>query len=336
MELKRWALPTGLNELREQAHQQHNRWQTLVLAGAMALLMAVAAFTLWSWAGVVAAVVACAALRLLAPVVAPEMVMRLFRAVPIDPRGAPQLYDIRDWLAGRAGLPAAPDLYVIPSLALNAFSVGRPHRSAIAVTEGLLRKLELRELTAVMAHELAHIKNDDLGTLGFADMMTRVMQLLSWVAIGLAIAQVPSLFAGDFRGPWLAIVLLYLAPTLSSLLQLALSRTREYDADLDGVVLTGDPEALAAALAKIEHYQGTALEDLLPPGTRRVPAPSILRSHPKTEARLQKLRDVSLAQDDNGRVAGWRPKAPDGPFVTLAGAGPGSMRPRYRLPGLWF
>ena len=129
----------------------------------------------------------------------------------------------------------------------------------------------------------------------------------------------------------LALALLYLAPTASSLIQLGLSRTREYDADLEGASLTGDPEALASALEKLERYQGHFWEDMrLPVPGRRIPQPSLLRSHPRTEDRVARLRALSE-----------RPMLPhlavaEEPMVSLVGLGPVAMRPRYRWTGVWF
>jgi heat shock protein HtpX len=115
-----------------------------------------------------------------------------------------------------------------------------------------------------------------------------------------------------------------------SLLQLALSRTREFDADLDGAVLTGDPVGLASALSRVERYQGRLWEDLAAPGGRRIPAPSVLRSHPETEERVARLR--SLAPEQMLPPLDIREE----PMVSLVGFGPVAIRPRFRLPGLWF
>jgi heat shock protein HtpX len=322
---------TALDADREAAHQRHNLLQTWALTAAMTAVLMVSAWSFFSWTGAAIALGFTLTVRMIAPAVAPDMVMRLFRAQAIDPRGGAQLYRIRDVLVQRAGLAVPPDLYVVPSLALNAFSVGSPARSAIAVTEGLLRKLDERELVAVMAHELAHIKNHDLATLGFADVMTRVLQVMSWVALIVFFWHLPSIVFGDFRVPWLGMVLLYLGPTLSSLLQLALSRTREFDADLDSLSYTGDPEALASALTKIEHQTGKMLDELVPPGARRATVPSLLRSHPHTHERIGKLKDVAASR----HAPVFRHGEPPEPMVTLAGVGPASMRPRLRLPGIW-
>ena len=130
---------------------------------------------------------------------------------------------------------------------------------------------------------------------------------------------------------WLGLALLYLMPTASSLLQQALSRTREFDADLDGVTMTGDAGGLAAALSKLEVYQGQAWEDLVY-GMRRVPQPSILRSHPTTAERVSRLKAVAAD-------TAWPPLVVvEGPMITgRAGYGAGAMEPRTRWKaGVWY
>lgn len=318
------------DDVRHQQQQRRNLLQTVALVGGIGLVMAASCWLLWGWPGVIVAVGGIAGMFYLAPRVPPELVMRMYRAAPMDARNGLQILRAVGELARRAELPAPPRIYVVPSSTLNAFAVGRPDHAAIAVTEGLLRKLDLRELLGVLAHEISHIRNDDLKVMGLADMMSRVTQVMSWTGLALFFMHLPSIFTGATRIPWLAIALLYLAPAIGSLLQFALSRTREFDADLDGAVLTGDPGGLAAALAKIERYQGRFWEDLVFPSGRRIPQPSVLRTHPTTEARIERLRAV-------GRL----PMPPrigtdEQPMVTLVGFGPITMRPRYRIPGIWF
>jgi heat shock protein HtpX len=147
----------------------------------------------------------------------------------------------------------------------------------------------------------------------------------------LALFNLPAFILGDSEISFTGLLLLYLAPTAGSLIQLALSRTREYDADLEAAGLTGDPESLASALEKLERYQGHFWEDMmLPVPGRRIPQPSLLRSHPLTAERVARLRSLhdrpllpqlSLAEE---------------PMVSLIGLGPIAMRPRYRWTGVWF
>jgi len=183
----------------------------------------------------------------------------------------------------------------------------------------------------VLAHELSHIRNNDLRIMALADALSRAMQLLSWIALALIIFYLPQYFAGNGRIPWFGLLLLYLAPSIATLLQLALSRTREFQADLGAIDITGDPAGLASALAAIDRYEGHFWEDLIFPSTRRVPHPSILRTHPATQERIERLRALAPrpVQEPIGMGA-------DGPRISLAGMSPSQMRPRYRVPGIWF
>jgi heat shock protein HtpX len=319
------------DETRRRVHKSRNELQTAVLVGGLGLLTAFCAWLLWSWTGVVVTIAWIGVLYALAPRLPPEMVMRLYRARPLDPQHGGQIAHIVGELARRAGLPAVPRLYVIPSMTLNAFATGTPEKAVIAVTEGILRRLTLRELAGVLAHEISHVRNNDLAVMSLADVMTRFTQTLSYLALFLAIFNLPAILLGDSDVSLLALLLLYLAPTIGSLLQLGLSRTREYDADLEGAQLTGDPAGLASALNKLERYQGHFWEDLMfPVPGRKIPQPSLLRSHPPTEERIARLKALETRK--------LQPpiEVVEEPMVSLVGLGPIAMRPRYRFPGVWF
>jgi heat shock protein HtpX len=233
-------------------------------------------------------------------------------------------------LAQRAGLPRAPALYVVPSTLLSAFSLGTPDRSAIALTEGLLRRLTMREIAAVLAHEIGHVRRGDLFALGIADLVTRFAQALYYLGLGLAALNVSRLLTGYETVAWLTVVLLILAPALLNLLQLQLSRKRELGADREGALLTGDPLGLASAISRLESSTGSPADDLKPPvPARRVPLPSLLRCLPPDEVRIARLRALDAP-----------PMPPldidESPRISLVGVGPIQMRPRYRWPGVWF
>jgi heat shock protein HtpX len=321
----------GLDEAHRRAHKLRNDLHTAVLVAGLGLVTAFSAWLLWSWTGVVLAIAWLGILYAFAPRLPPEVVMRLYRARPLDPQHGGQIAHILGELARRAGLPVVPQLYVIPSMTLNAFATGTREHAVIGITEGILRRLTLRELAGVLAHEISHVRNNDLAVMGLADIMTRFTQALSYLALFLAIFHLPSILLGESDISLLALLLLYLAPTIGSLLQLGLSRTREFDADLEGAELTGDPAALASALGKLERYQGRFWEDMMfPVPGRRIPQPSLLRSHPPTEdriARLQALRPRDLPAPI---------EVVEEPMVSLVGLGPIAMRPRYRFPGVWF
>lgn len=298
------------------------------------VLVTIPTVLLWGAAGLLAALALLAVICPLAIRMPPEAVMRLYQATPVPPDES-QLSSLVDVLAYRAELPRRPDLYVIPSLTLNAFAAGSREHSAIAVTEGLLRRLTLAETAGVLAHEMAHIRNNDLQVMGLADVITRVLQLLSYAALGLALYNGLAFLTGEDMISWWAVLFLYLAPALSSLLQLGLSRAREFQADADAAALTGDPGALASALRRLESYTGHFWEDLMfPVPARRVPHPSLLRSHPETEDRIARL--LALERAPEGLP--WHDPLVivEQPMMSLVGYGPGDMRPRYRWPGLWF
>lgn len=311
--------------------RSRNLTHTVILIAGLGVVVLASSMLLLGWIGTAVAVASVAAMMVLAPRVPPEFALRLYRAQPIDPALAGRLDDVMAELSRRAGLPFRPRLYVIPSMTLNAFSTGSRQRSAIAVTEGLLRRLSMRETVAVLAHEVAHIRNNDLKIMALADVMTRFTFILSYVAVALAVMNMLALLVGDPTMSWVAIALLYLAPAFSSLLQLALSRAREYDADRTAVELTSDPVGLGSALRRIERYTGHVWEDLLlPVPARRVPQPSLLRTHPSTSDRVARLIELQ------GKSQGPTLVVNEGPRVSLVGHGPMEMRPRYRFPGLWF
>jgi heat shock protein HtpX len=313
------------------AHKARNALHSALLVGGLGLLTGFSAWLIWGPLGVAVTLVAIGVVYAFAPRLPPEMLMRFFRARQLDQHHGSQILHIVDVLSDRAELPAAPRVYVIPSMTLNSFATGTPQNAVIGVTEGMLRRLSINELAGVLAHEISHIRNNDLAVMGLADVLTRLTQALAYLAIILALVNLPAFLLGEAEFPLFALVLLYLAPTACSLIQLGLSRTREYDADLEAASLTGDPASLASALEKLERYQGRFWEDMrLPVPGRRIPQPSLLRSHPKTEDRVARLRELAD-----------RPMLPhlaiaEEPMVSLIGLGPAAMRPRYRWTGVWF
>jgi len=320
-----------LDEAAQREHRSRNLMHSLMLFGGIGLTLALAAWLVWGPGGVIGAFLAVGTMFVLAPQLPAETLMRLYRARELDERHGAHLVDLVGELARRAELGNRPRLFVVPSMTLNAFATGAPERASIAITEGLLRRLTMREIAGVLAHEMSHIRNNDLRVMGLADVMTRFTQSLSYVAVLLAVLNVPAYLMGNTQISWLAIALLYLAPAIASLLQLGLSRTREFDADLEAVMLTGDPLGLASALSRLDNSMGRFWEDLtMPVPVRRMPQPSLLRSHPPTALRIARLRELEGRHDARPLVLA------DGPMVSLVGFGPIAMRPRYRWPGLWY
>ena len=310
-------------------HALLNRLQSLTLLAAIAGFGALLGWLLWGVSVVIVLLLAAAVLLLLNPAARPQLIMRMYRASPLTAWETPRLIALLHELARRAELPAIPVLYYVPSRMVNAFAVGTPTQAAIAVTDGLLRTLDLRETAGVLAHELSHIKSNDLRVMGIADLFSRLTSFLSLFGQILLLLNLPLLLLSGVAINWFAILVLIFAPTLSVLAQLGLSRTREYDADLNAAQLTGDPEGLARALVKIERVQGTWLERLFLPG-RGVPEPSSLRTHPRTQDRVRRLMELQT----DGLIA-WSRHSPfmNAPRDILRRR-PGRL-PRWHINGLW-
>lgn len=272
-------------------HTLLNRLQSLLLLATMAGFLALVGWLLWGGAGVIWLTVLGAVLVLFNPMTTPALIMRMYRAMPLRPDQAPALYALLQQLSERAGLARVPELYYLPSQVVNAFAVGRREDGAIALTDGLLRALDSREGAAVLAHELSHIRSNDIWVMGLADLFSRLTGFLSLFGQILLLLNLPLILLAEVSINWFAIAVLILAPNLSALAQLGLSRTREYDADLNAARLTGDPEGLARALLKIEQRQGGWLERIFLP-QRGTPEPSLLRTHPPTQERVRRLMEL--------------------------------------------
>lgn len=221
-----------------------------------------------------------------------QFLLRAYGARRLTGRDFPEGVAILAELARRAGLPRVPELYYVPSQMPNAFAMGVPEESAVCVSDGLLRLMNRRELAGVLAHEITHIANRDLWIMGLADTMSRAVSLASWLGQLVLIVNLPLILIGAAYVPWQVPLMLMFSPTIMGLLQLALSRTREFDADRGGAELTGDPEGLVSALLKLENSNGRFWEEIFLPG-RRIPNPSLLRTHPSTEDRVSRLRELA-------------------------------------------
>ncbi|MEO0543022.1 MAG: zinc metalloprotease HtpX [Pseudomonadota bacterium] len=275
-------------------HQRHRALNdahtALLISGSLALL----AITAWAIAGVIGIAYALffGSISLMAARrVSPAMVLRMYKARPVNAVTWPLGHQLITELARRAELPTVPKLHVVPSNMMNAFAVGRVSDSAVAVTDALIRQLTARELAGVLAHEVTHIKNEDIKVMSIADMVSRFTTALSTMGFIAVLFNLSGFFA---TVPWLGIAAMIFAPTIGSLLQLALSRTREFDADYGAALLTGDPDGLSTALRKLEIWHRRRLEQMaLPVG--RMGQPSMLRSHPPTDERIERLNALKGA-----------------------------------------
>ncbi len=237
----------------------HNGLKTAALLGLLTSLILAVGYWLGGSGGLVVAVVVSLAVNAVSYFYSDKLALRSMGARPVSEAEFPGLYQIVRELATEAGQPM-PRLYVAPTLQPNAFATGRdPQHAAVAVTVGITRLLNLRELRGVIGHELSHVYNRDILISSVAAGLAGIITMLAQLAIFL-----PFGGSDDEDGPNPAglLLMLVLGPLAASVIQLAISRNREYQADASGATLTRDPLALASALEKIHH------------GTQRVPLPA--------------------------------------------------------------
>lgn len=222
------------------SHRVQNDLHTILLISGMAILLGLIGYLLFGTIGLVLLVVGGIFFVSAGPRVTPKLVLRMYKAKPVAVEEDTQLFAIVEELTKRAGLSRISKLFYIPSQMINAFATGTRDNALIGVTDGILRALDGKEITAVLAHEMSHIKNNEIKVMGMADTIMRVTHMLSGIGKILLIVNLPLILAGKGSFSWLAVVLLIFAPNIATILQLGLSRAREYDADVGAVDLTKD------------------------------------------------------------------------------------------------
>jgi heat shock protein HtpX len=310
-----------------------NGFKTMMLLAAMTALFMGLGYTLGGSGGALIALLFAAGMNLFTFWNADKIVLRMHGAKEVDARSAPEFHGLVARLAERARLPM-PKVYIIDSPHPNAFATGRnPDNAAVAATTGLLGLLDREEVAAVMAHELAHVKNRD----------TLIMTMTATIAGAISMLANFALFfrGGDNRANMLATLLaVIVAPFAAMIVQLAISRTREYGADRGGAEIHGNPRALASALAKLAQ------------GAQRIPNPvaarnpaasalyivpglarggdSLFSTHPDTANRIAALEAMA---DEMG--LGAPPPVFDQARAapSIAGARPSAVAPTRRRRG---
>ena len=283
---------------------------TLLLAFLTGLFMAVGYF-IGGQGGMVLAFLVAAGMNLFAYWNSDKVVLSMNNAQQVDARTAPELFDIVRQLAGNAGLPM-PKVYLIQADQPNAFATGRnPENAAVAATTGLLDRLTREEVAGVIAHELAHVKNRDTLTMTIAATLGGAISML---------ANFGMLFGGsrNREGGGIGIIgtllMIFLAPLAAALIQMAISRSREYEADRGGAQISGQPLWLASALRKI-----SAAADRIPYGAaERNPATAhmfivnpltgqgmdnLFSTHPNTDNRIAELQRIAQEINATGGPA---------------------------------
>ena len=247
-----------------------------------------------------------------------KLAIASMHAQPVTEQQAPELYRIVRELSQKAGKPM-PRIYVAPTATPNAFATGRNERhAAVCCTQGILQILDEREIRGVLGHELMHVYNHDIRTSAIAGAMATVISYLGYSLMYFGNSTRSNRDSDNGAGALGAVgamLSVILAPIAASLIQMAISRTREYDADEDGSVLTGDPLALASALYKIEN--GVAANPMPPTATDRSVAAMMIESpfsargiskmfstHPPTADRIARLQQMAAAMGAPGVNAG--------------------------------
>jgi len=273
---------------------------SILMAGIVALFGAIGA-ALGGAQGMLLALLLGGGMNFFAYWFSDKMVLRMYNAQEVDEASSPYLYNMVKELAGRAGLPM-PRVYLIDEAQPNAFATGRnPEHAAVAATTGIVKLLSARELRGVMAHELTHVKHRDILISTISATMAGAISMLANFALFFGGRD----SSGRSTNPLVGILVMILAPLAASLIQMAISRAREFEADRGGAEISGEPLALADALTKIDAYargipmatadahpetaQMMIMNPLSGGGLR-----GLFSTHPSTEERVARLRALVL------------------------------------------
>ena len=271
---------------------------TLLLVTLMLVLLAVGE-RFGGQNGLILAFIISVAMNFTAYFFSDKIALKMYRAQPVTREQLPRAYEVVERLAAKDGIPV-PKIYVIPTESPNAFATGRsPQHASVAVTHGILGLLDDEELEGVLAHELGHVKNRDILTSSIAATLASAITLIARMGYW------ASLFGGyggrggrDRNGGGLgALLMIIVAPIAAALIQLAISRSREYEADATGAHTTGNPYALARALQKLEDYSKRVPLQATPSTAHLfIIAPllggafgSWFSTHPPTKERIRRL-----------------------------------------------
>ena len=300
--------------------------KTSILMAGIVALFGVVGGVIGGQQGMLLALVFGGAMNLWAYWFSDKMVLKMYRAREVDETTSPYLYNMVKGLAGRAGLPM-PKVYIIDEAQPNAFATGRnPENAAVAATTGIIRTLSYDELAGVMAHELAHIKNHDTLTMTISATMAGAISTL---------ASFGMFFGSRDNRPnaIVQIALMILAPLAATIIQMAISRSREYEADRIGGEICGNPAALADALAKIaggvshipnetaEAKPATAHMFIINPLSGRG-MDSLFSTHPDTGNRIAALMEQARAMGAGPTRGGFMSGASRNPFASGHEPGP--------------
>jgi len=276
-----------------------NVFKTTLLLTVMTLLFMLVGRALGGQNGMLVALVFAAIMNFISYFFSDKIALAAYRAQPITRDELPRVYNIVERLSQKVGLPM-PKVYLIPTDSPNAFATGRnPQHASVAVTQGILGLLNDDELEGVIAHELGHVRNRDILISSIAATLAGA---ITWVANVAKLGMIFGGYGGRDRerggGGIVGLLMIFLAPLAAVLIQLAVSRSREYGADDTGAHWTGNPYALASALAKIDAYSkqrpliaspSTAHLFIIQPFLGGMSFANLFSTHPPTAKRIERL-----------------------------------------------
>src|ERR1022692_612391 len=278
----------------------NNVFKTTLLLTVMTLLLMLAGRAFGGQRGMLMALAFAAVMNFVSYFFSDKIALATYRAQPVSREDLPRVYNIVERLAQKVGLPT-PKVYLIPNDSPNAFATGRnPQHAFVAVTQGILSLLNDDELEGVIAHELGHVRNRDILISSIAATLAGAITFLAHIARwGMIFGGMRGSDRDDRGGGGIAaIAMLFLAPFAAMLIQLAVSRSREYGADDPGTHWTGNPYALASALGKIEAYSrrapllatpSTAHLFIIQPFLGGMSFGNLFSTHPPTAKRIERL-----------------------------------------------
>lgn len=283
-----------------------NFFKTTILMAALTALLLLIGGLIGGQDGMIFALVIAGAMNFFSYWFSDKIVLAMYRAQEVDRNSEPRLYSIVESLTQKVGMPM-PRVYVIPTDSPNAFATGRnPRHAAVAATRGILRMLSNEELEGVLAHELGHVRNRDIL---ISSIVATMAGAIMWIAMMARWAAIFGGFGGgdddDGGGNIVALLLLMIvAPIAATIIQLAISRSREYAADAAGAEISGKPMALASALRRLESgakaipikaNQASAHLFIVNP-LRGGGVARLFRTHPRTEERIRRLEQIAYGR----------------------------------------
>jgi heat shock protein HtpX len=283
----------------ERRRRQIRRHSALLLA-AMAALLSYCGWVIAEVDGIVWSLLGGVVMFLVIRRAPPGLVLHAIGARRVARWEAPELYEIIEALCRRAGLDHIPHLCWVGERFPVAFTIGAGEATTIALSEGLVRGMTAREIRGILAHEIVHVRNGDLALMQLAMVVGQLTRTVSQLAFLLVFFSLFLRTVSAPNFPIVPLVVLAVAPLGVGLLQLALSRTREGEADLEAAELTGDPHGLASALMKLRRQEQMLLRGRFP-NAAQLRVPSLFRDHPATEERIQAL--LAMTQPPNAEAS---------------------------------